>query len=373
MRVLQVGKFYPPDKGGIETVLEAISESLAERADVQVLVAHRGIRTKQETVGGVKVTRVGSLGSLASTSVCPTFPFWLRRLAGDVVHLHESNPLATLSYLVAGIRGRLIVSFHSEIIRQHRLVRGYEPFRRRLLERADRILVATPEHLRTSPSLKPFLEKCAVVPFGIDLDRFRERSEVKVRAAALREQFGSPLILFVGRLVYYKGVDVLIDAMTGIPATLLIAGDGPMRWKWEEAARHLNGSTSIRFLGEVSEPDLAALYHASEMLVLPSTQASEAFGLVQLEAMACRRPIISTRLESGVSWVNRHGESGLVIEPNDSSALSRSIRQLIADPECCRRMGENGFARVQREFDRSLMGERLYAIYQEVMTLPQPD
>ncbi|MBI4468810.1 MAG: glycosyltransferase [Acidobacteria bacterium] len=367
MRVLQVGKFYPPQRGGIETVLESISESLLPSADVRVLVANIENRTRHEVVRGVPVTRAASLGTLAATSVCPSFGRWMRRLAGDVIHLHESNPLATLTYLAVRPRGSLIVSFHSEIVRQQRLVRGYGPFRRLLLAHAARILVATPDHLRHSPSLSPFLDKCAVVPFGIDLDRFGGSPDVLRQASTLKERFGSPLVLFVGRHVQYKGVEVLLEAMSKVDATLLIAGDGPMRRVWESSAARDQAVNPIYFLGEVAADDLPALYYASDVLVLPSTNRSEAFGLVQLEAMACGRPVISTRLDSGVGWVNRHGETGLLVEPNDPRALACALRQLLGDPELGRRMGMQGQARAKREFDRRVMGTRLTTIYRDAL------
>lgn len=366
MRVLQVGKFYPPHKGGIETVIESISESLAAYADVEVLVANDRPRTVRERVGDIPVTRAASFGSMAATSLCPTFSGWMRSLCGDINHLHESNPLATIAYLTARPRGKLIVSFHSEIVRQRRLMKGYEPFRRRLLQRAARILVATPDHFLHSPSLAPFREKCAVVPFGIDVDRFSEAPNLSIRAEQLRRRFEPPIVLFVGRLVYYKGVDVLIRSMEGVPATLLIAGDGPMRLRWRRMAREGPSGDRIHFLGEVATEELPSLYHASDVLVLPSINSSEAFGVVQLEAMAAGKPVISTRLNSGVAWVNQHERTGLIVEPGDAEELARAIRHLVEHPELRRSMGSAGLNRVRSEFDRRLMGARLMSIYREV-------
>ncbi len=367
MKILQVGKFYSPQVGGIETVIEAMCQSLAPHASVEALVANHEARTVRERIAGVGVTRVASFGRVAATSICPTFPSWIRKLSGQVNHLHESNPLATVSYLRARPAGKLIVSFHSEIVRQRFMLPVYRPLRQELLRRASRILVATPDHLRFSPSLQPFLTKCRVVPFGIDVGRFRQSEDLRERAAEFSARIGSPIVLFVGRLVYYKGVDVLIRAMKGVKATLVIVGEGPMSARWRRLAGNGNSRDHVRFLGEVPQADLPALYHASEMLVLPSTEPSEAFGLVQLEAMASGRPVISTSLDSGVAWVNEHGRTGLLVPPADSGALREAIQRLLSNSEERKSMGLEGIKRVRAEFDRASMGQRLMGVYQQAL------
>jgi rhamnosyl/mannosyltransferase len=184
----------------------------------------------------------------------------------------------------------------------------------------------------------------------------------------MRARYGSPLALFVGRLVPYKGVDVLIDAVAGLPLTTLVVGEGPERAALE--ARAAARSARVAFAGEVDNETLAALYTACDLFVLPSVTRAEAFGMVQLEAMASGKPVISTNLQSGVPWVNRHGETGLVVEPGDAAALRDAIVRLMNDAELRGTLGQAASARVLREFTVSQMVTRTVSLYREVAAGP---
>ncbi len=181
----------------------------------------------------------------------------------------------------------------------------YRPFLRAVLRRAARIIVSSPELVRHAVELQDFRDKCVVVPFGVDTQRLVATDEVRARADVLRARHQTPILLFVGRLVPYKGVDVRLRALHGIEATTLLVGAGPLRAMLETQAREL-GLSGVRFLGAVSDAELTALYHAADLFVLPSVTRAEAFGVVQLEAMACGVPVVSTNLPSGVPWVNQH-------------------------------------------------------------------
>lgn len=367
MRILHVGKFYPPVAGGMERMLQLLCENERPTVDSRVLVAGSGPVTTHETYRGVPVTRVGRFGSIGTVGVCPTLPFWLRRLAGDVMVIHEPNPVALVSAVVARPRGKLVVWFHSEVVRpQWKYKLLYRPFLRWVLDRADRIIVSSPKLAEHAIELEDFREKCRVIPFGIDVRKFEPTPAVVQRALDLRRAYGAPLVLFVGRFVPYKGLSILLRAMVGIEAVAVLVGDGPLRSSLERLTAQLAVQERVRFAGEVAEDELVALYHACDIFVLPSVTRAEAFGVVQLEAMACGKPVISTSLPSGVPWVNQHGRTGLVVEPGDVEALREALAYLLIDRDARTTWGRQARERVLQEFTLERMVELTTALYREI-------
>lgn len=371
LRVLHVGKFYPPAPGGMEKVVQLLCESERhhEALDSRVLVANTTPRSVQEVVHGVPVSRVGALGSIGSVGVCPAFPIALARSDRDLTVVHEPNPVALVSDWLSRQRGPLVVWFHSEVLRpqwKYRLM--YRPFLRRVLARAARIVVSSPNLADHAAELQAFRDKCVVIPFGIDRDRLARTPAVDRRAAELRDLAPGPRILFVGRLVPYKGVDVLLRAMTAVDATALIVGDGPLRARLETEATRLGVGHKVRFLGPVADDEVVAHLHACDVFALPSVTHAETFGVVQLEAMTCGKPVVSTNVRSGVPWVNRHGETGLVVEPGNAGGLAAALNQLLENPARREQMGAAGAARVLSEFTLETMAARTAGLYREVLS-----
>jgi glycosyltransferase involved in cell wall biosynthesis len=361
--VLHVGKYYPPAPGGMERVVQLLCEGEQAMTDSRVLVANTGFGTVRERWRGVDVTRVSAVASIGSVGVCPTFPFELWRARRDVTVLHEPNPLALVADWVSAQNGPLVVWFHSEVIRprwKYRLM--YRPFLRRVLRRARRIVVSSPNLAEHAAELQEFRDKCVVIPFGIDTERLARTPAIDARVRGIQQRFPSPRFLFVGRLVPYKGVDVLLDAMRDVDGTALIVGDGPMR-----ASLEARRSPRVHFLGHLSDEDVVAHLHACDVFVLPSVTRAETFGVVQLEAMTCGKPVISTNLPTGVPWVNRHGETGLVVEPGDASALAAALCELSKDAERRGRLGAQARARVLEQFTLERMIAESSALYREVL------
>jgi rhamnosyl/mannosyltransferase len=365
LRVLQVGKFYAPYRGGMETHLKHLCDELRHVVDVEVLVANPARETVHEVVDGVPVTRVASHGRLRATSIAPGYLGELARTRADVVHLHAPNPVAELA-LLAWARPRrvkVVVTWHSDVVRQRLLARLYRPVSRRLLARADAVCVATPNHVRASAILPDYAVKCRTCAFGVDLDALRPDPRA---IAAARARFGArPIVLGVGRLVYYKGFEVLLDAMAGLDATLVIAGEGERRPALEARLRALGIADRVFLVGE--QDDLRPLFGACDVFVLPSTHRSEAFGIVQLEAMAFAKPVVSTRLGTGVDWVNAHGVTGLTVPPGEAPALREAIATLLASPALRARLGANGRRRVEQEYTTARAAESVLAVYRELM------
>lgn len=367
MKVLMVNKLYYPHIGGVENHVRDLSLELKDIVDISVLAANTKFKTEKETIDGIEVVKVASLGRLRSAPVAPTFPLWLREIRTDIFHFHFPYPIGEISYLIAKPAGKLVVTYHSDIVRQKFLLWFYAPFLNRFLELADRIIVSSPNLINHSPFLRKFREKCAVIPFGIDLSRFELNDEIISKSNMFREKTGTPLILFMGRLIYYKGLEYLILAMKNIDAKLLIVGSGPLRNDLEEICEKNGLSEKVIFFGEASDDDIPSIYHASDIFVLPSIARSEAFGLVQLEAHACGKPVVSTNLTTGVPFVNLDKETGIVVPPASSVALSEAINFLLKNEDICRKYGENAKKRVEEQFSRRLMGEKVYNLYKEVL------
>jgi glycosyltransferase involved in cell wall biosynthesis len=304
---------------------------------------------------------------ISGAPVSPTLYAWLRRLEPDIAHLHFPNPPGELGQLFFGRSRRFVLTYHSDIVRQKHLLRVYKPFLWRVLAKADAITVSNPRYIETSPYLRPFADKCTVIHHGQDLSRFAHPDPDY--AAAIRARYGPlPLLLFVGRLRYYKGLEVLIEAMRDIKAHLLVVGDGPMRQEWKALTVELALTDRVTFLGHIPDAELPAYYQACDLFILPSTHRSETWGAVQIEAMACGKPVVCTELGTGTSYVNLHGQTGLVVPPRDSTALARAINQLLANPELRRRLGKEGQRRAEQGFSKERMIEETAALYERLLS-----
>ena len=386
MKVLYVYKDYYPVVGGIENHIRLICRGLkAGWPDIEptVLVTNRARNTVVEEMDGVKVIKAGRLATVSSAPISLSLLAWMRRLEADITHLHFPYPIGELAYLLGGRSRKMVITYHSDIVRQKYLLQVYKPFLYRLLARADRITVSSPNYVQSSTYLQPLADKCAVIPHGADLSRFVATAEVQRRVQALRQRFAPPLILFVGLLRYYKGLSYLIEAMPqiarttsagerGTPARLLVVGEGPQGQEWRELTRQLGLEEKVIFLGRVSDEELVALYHACDVFVLPAIHRSESWGAVQVEAMACGKPVVCTELGTGTSFVNLHGQTGLVVPPRNSAALARAIGTLLQDEPLRQQMGQRARERAAEEFSFTTMVKRLVDLYKDVLSIGTP-
>src|SRR5580698_969173 len=315
MRVLHLGKFYPPFRGGIESHLQALCRELTKSITVNVIVANETARLLASEIDQVKVRRLPRLFDLGASPVCPTMPGEIRNTRADIIHLHLPNPLAALAYLASGHQGRLVITWHSDIVRQQTMARMLGPLDNAILRRTSALIASSPNYVDSSPILSRNRDLCRVIPFGIDANSFRPRdAEI---AAKIRRRYGPRIVLAVGRMVYYKGFEYLIRAMASVNGHLLLVGEGPLQAKLERLAFEAGARDRITFLGRVSQDEVIGYYHAADVFVMPSIARSEAFGIAQLEAMACGKPVVNTRLDSGVPFVSLDGVTGTTVAPAD--------------------------------------------------------
>ena len=371
LSILHVYKdYFPPVKGGIEYHINLLSNALKDSGhDVHVLVANTRNSCQVVRSNGIEVVKAPQWGRFASSPLTLSFGIYLKRLGkhADIIHFHHPNPTAEFSYLFSGLKNKMIVTYHSDIIRQDKLGKLYSPFRKRFLHACDKIIVTSPNYLQTSNVLKQFKHKCAIIPLGIDINRFNSSGDLS-RIESIRKKNGKlPIVLFVGRFRYYKGLHLLIHAMKDIEAKLLLIGTGSEDRELRRLAAVEGLGDKIRFLGELSNEAVIAYYKACDMFVLPSHLRSEAFGLVQLEAMCCGKPVISTEIGSGTSFVNVDQQTGITVKPNDVEALRSAIQFLIDHPDKRKTWGERGRRRVKQLFTKDKMVERTLALYEAVV------
>lgn len=368
VKVLQVGKFFPPARGGIETVLQFIVEGMSdsEKYDLEVVVFNEKAVTETDVYFGSPVTRLARWEQLFSVPVSPSMYSWLKSRVYDIVHMHIPNPLGALCIMATSPSKKLVLSYHSDIVKQRLLLKLYAPLQRRLLERADRIIVSSQRMIDSSPVLGRYQDKCRIVPYGIDPEPFISPSDADLaEQEKVREEFPGKFILFAGRLVYYKGLQVLLKAMKDVDCQVVIAGDGPFFANLKLLATGLGDR--VRFTGPVSDRRMRALMVQCRFFVFPSILPSETFGIVQLEAMAAGKAVINTNLATAVPEVSLHGETGITVPPGDVEALTEALNQLVKDDTLCASYGEAAQRRFLEKFTVSKMAEGVSAVYDELI------
>jgi rhamnosyl/mannosyltransferase len=376
MKVVQTNKAYYPKVGGIETTITNLSEGLVNDhlVSVEVLTCNneRSFEYVKKKLNGVNITYLPTFGFVASLPISIAYLAALSRLTGDILHVHEPFPWADLSYLFSStIRNnfsRLVVSWHSDIVRQKWALSFYRPLIHKFLKKADKILVSNANLIEHSEYLPSYKSKCEVIPLGAKLDWVNESTKRLDRVKKIKNDYGSPLVLFVGRLVYYKGIQYLIDAINVIPdVSLVIIGSGPLEKKLVAQIKSLKLDKRVKIVPEVDEETLHAFYEACDIFVLPSVAKSETYGIVQIEAMACGKPVICTELNTGTSFINKDGVTGYVIPPSDSNSLAKAIGKLVDDKSLRYSFGANAKQRALYELTSEKMVERTFTVYKDLL------
>ncbi|UCF41483.1 MAG: glycosyltransferase [Gemmatimonadota bacterium] len=361
MRILHLSKFYPPDPGGLEHVVASLAEGAAARGhEVRVVCATgsrwAGERRDADVEGGVEVVRLPTRGIWWSQPMAPGY-LAAARWPADVVYLHRPHPLADLAVLL-GPRRRTVVFHHADVQRQRAARLVYGPLAHAVARRAAATVVATSAHLGHARDLgSAGRAKAVVIPYGTDETRFIPDPDAP-RPAAFPLREAGPLALFVGRLVPYKGLDVLVRAAAAAGLGVVIVGDGPVRGELAELISRLGVGKRVVLAGRVPASELPEYYQVADYFVLPSVSPAEMFGVSMLEAMACGKPVISTGLGTGVGEVNQPGTTGLEVPPGDEQALKDAMERLARDSALRERLGVAARRRAAEEFSLAGMVER---------------
>ncbi len=378
MKILHLSKFYPPDPGGLEHVVAALAEGAAAAGhEVRVVCAtgsgwarDPGHRITEPPRADVVVVRLPTHGVVWSQPIAPGY-LAASRWPADVVYVHRPHPLADLAVRLG--RSRRTIVFHHADVQRQRLARlAYQPLARAVARRAAAIVVATASHLDHAGDLgHAGRAKARVIPYGVDEHRFRPGTDLP-RPAAFPAPALGPVGLFVGRLVSYKGLEVLVRAMGGTNLRMVIVGGGPMRAVMEQERRRWDTGERIAFAGEPNREQLPAYYAAADYVVLPSTTPAEMFGVTLLEGMASGKPVISTALTTGVREVNADGVTGLVVPPGDADALRSAMRRLAEDAALRARLGRAARQQVEARFTLGKMIAAHLALCEEIMDRRSP-
>jgi rhamnosyl/mannosyltransferase len=387
LRICHLGKFYPPASGGIETHVRTLAQAQAALgADVRVIcVNHAGpdgrdatwrrvgrTPTAAEWDGPVRILRVGRWASVARLDVCPRLALVLRRLMDDpphVLHLHTPNPTMLLAVAWFCPALPLVITHHSDIIKQRLLHYPFSFFERLVYMRASTVLATSPAYASGSETLRRFMDKVQDLPLGLDLTPFlRPGRSALAFAERLRAAYPGPLWLTVGRLTYYKALHIALEALARAAGTLLVIGTGPLDEELQRRAEQLGVSGRVVWQGYASPDELVGAYHAATALWFPSNARSEGFGLVQVEAMASGCPVINAAVPaSGVPWVCQHEATGLTVPVNDAGALAAAAVRLLGDPQLRGRLVSAARERAATEFDHVTMARRSLVIYERVL------
>jgi glycosyltransferase involved in cell wall biosynthesis len=373
VKVVQVCKFYPPDHGGIEAVAREISSGLVRHGcEVEVLCANKRWRHAEERdASGVRITRAASLGLWLSTSMAPGLPWllWQRRRNADVVHVHMPDPLAALAVFLARPRGRLVLHWHSDVVRQRFARHAYRPLEHWLLNRADAVIATSRAYADTSPALQAFNSKVFVIPIGASPPEPPEPQQVD----RLRRRYGDRRIVFaLGRMTYYKGWEVLVDAARLLPPDVLVVvgGGGPDLPRYRALAERADMAQRVQFVGPLSAASVEAHFALAPVFCVASTLRAEAFGVAALEAMARGCAVVATEIPgSGLGWLHQDGVTGLRVPPRDPQALADALRRLVDDRALRERCGAAGRARWAELFTAQTMADQTLALYRRLTSM----
>jgi glycosyltransferase involved in cell wall biosynthesis len=378
LKVLHLGKF-DGDVGGIERHLRALLGGMPSDIQVVNLVANRAPSTDLYRPRGYDICRAASYGTVASVALSPSMPAIARKLHKqnkfDLVHLHFPDPLGQLTAMALPRTVRRVITWHSDIVKQKWALKAYAPFMRSFVRGADALIGATPQHFSSSQQIPAGKsgQVREVIPYGFDPSSLAPSKDSRLQHERLLAQRSArPLIFAVGRHVYYKGFDVLIHALQHIDADLIIGGHGPLTDALTRLTRNLGLAHRVKFVGFIEDRLLVAYYEACDVFCMPSVERAEQFGLVQLEAMYCSKPVVATRLGTGVEFVTIDGETGLLVPPKDADALAHALRALLGDAELRKRMGISGRRRVEEVFSVEQMVRKTVGVYERVLANSSP-
>jgi len=370
-KVFHLSKFYKPYSGGLESVVADIAEGI-KNYDIAVLAADPDRLDKTESINGVEVIRSTEIINIASTSIAPGYVLdVITNCRNNILHVHLPNPMANIALFCAFLCGRdmsnIVIHWHSDIVKQQGLLKLYKPLQTWLLRKAKKIIVTSQNYLDSSEPLQPFIDKCEVIPIGIDSIQYS--IDLNLVSSIKAKHKDKKIIFSLGRHIYYKGFEYLIQAARNVSdAVFLIGGKGPDTEIYKQMISDYRLEDKVFLIGRIEDDDLASYYAVADVYAFPSIEKSEAFGVVQLEAMSVGTPIVATNIQgSGVPWVNEHMVSGLICEPKDTLALSDALNQILINDELRERLSVGAKVRFNELFTKENMINKIQSIYKEMI------
>ncbi|SDA60371.1 rhamnosyl/mannosyltransferase [Pseudomonas sp. NFACC15-1] len=368
MRVLHFYKTYLPDSmGGIEQVIFQLCDSTDRLSIDNTVLALSGQPSPEPILLRQHVVHQARMDfQLASTGFSYSVFKKFRELAAeaDVINYHFPWPFMDLVHFCSAVKKPYVVTYHSDIVRQRHLLKLYRPLMRRFLGGADRIVAASPNYVHTSDVLKEYSDKTRIITYGLNKSSYPQPDAE--RMAQWKAKLGERFFLFVGVMRYYKGLHILLDALKGVDYPVVILGAGPLEKQLHAQATKL-GLRNVHFLGRLGDEDKVALLELSYAIVFPSHLRSEAFGISLLEGAMFGKPMISSEIGTGTSYINIHGETGLVVPPSNPEAFREAMRTLWENPAQAQAMGVKAEARYRQLFTSEEMGQKWVQLYEELL------
>ena len=381
MKVLHLGKFYPPSVGGMETFLADLLLEQVKMNNVLGALVHadKGERQRQKSEKeGITIYRAKTYGQFLYAPISPGYPLYLKKIIKtfdpDILHIHFPNfsPFWAL-FIPSALRIPWVVHWHSDVVlskidkRIQHAYKIYRLFEHRMLDKADVIIPTSKRYLDYSDTLKNYVNKCHVIPLGLDINKFNYQNKSNNREI-WSEKTRKFRVLCVGRLTYYKGYEILLKALTTMEnIDVCIVGEGERRCYLEQRIQNEKLNNKVRLLGGLTNEELAGAFESCDCLCLPSNERTEAFGLVLLEAMFFKKPVIVSDIEgSGVGWVVKDGITGLHFPPDDALQLSKTLKTLSRDKDLQTTLGKNGYNRLRKYFTIDKVASEIQNIYKNI-------
>ena len=372
LRVLCFGRFFDDIPGGMQTHVDHLFRAMKGHVEYIHLVPSRDGQGFEGQLHGFPLIRTPSWNVDGSLAISPRLIAKARQLHHekpfDLVHLHFPDPMSHLASWGIPAHVPRVITWHADIIRQKLMLLGYRPFQNAALRHAKGIIAATPAHIKSSSELvaSHLQDKLHVVPFGFDLAHYALPLNLSNQ---LRHRYPGNIVFALGRHVHYKGFDVLIKAMAALPqdTQLIIGGEGPLSGEWKALAAQSSAAARIHFVGKISDADLPAYFQACDVFCLPAVNQAEAFGIVQVEAFACAKPVVSTKLNNGVDFVNQDGITGYTVTPSSVDELAQALNRLLADSDLRKRLGMQALQRAQQEFSLDSLRSKTLAVYNQAV------
>lgn len=369
LKIVQLGKYYPPHLGGIENNVRHCCLALSEDYAVTALVFNEAPTTVRERDGEIDVIRLRTFGQISSQELCLTLGFELLKLRPDIVHLHAPNPLAMTFFWLLMPKTPIVITHHTDMVRQKFLRQVFRPVYQHLLKRSAAVVVYTKQYAENCEELKDYPGEPVIIPHGTESPDFLEDPAFLAEASEYRREVtgGHAMAVFVGRLVAYKALPVLIEAASNLKnLRVFIAGSGPEEASLREMVKELGIEDRIVFAGSIRGREKWRLIAAGDFLVLPSLNLTESFGQVLVEAQLCGKPTVTTDIPGGVNEVTVEGVTGLRVPAGDVDELTAAMKRLASDPALRQEMGGAGKARARENFVVSVTEEKLRRLFKTV-------
>ncbi len=371
VKILQFGKFYPPSMGGTQQVMFETSEGVSKEGYIcDVLCSNTKAMYEEDSFDNYTVFRIKSYGILLSTSITPQLIYKLWKLDSkyDIIHVHAPDPMAFLALFLVRPKAKVIIHWHSDIVRQHKTRRFFLPLQNWVLKFADKVIVTSKSYAKYSPCLQNFIDKVEIIPLGTTNYSFMSNSN---NSQKIKNKYrNKKIILAVGRLVSYKGFKYLVQAAIDLndDFVILIAGEGYERNRLENIIAENNLQDKVKLLGYISEQEKYDYLQACDAFCLPSITKAEAFGVAIIAAMSFSKPIISTNmLDSGISWVNEDGKTGIQVDIESPKQIAEAIVKITSDKDLYKSMSSNSLQRYKKLFSGEVMVDSLIKLYKSIL------